>query len=119
MLVPRLSFQIVKAVRILFYTGDVPWSPLKKNKTENLKYKVFLLINLKGPLFVLLGQVIPWVSIVECGGNQPGLSNFFWISRTVFLWSWSGETACGTAFGAAMSVFGKKRVHSNGMLGGC
>lgn len=101
---------------------EVLWE--KQDKTESLKYKVLLLINLKWPLCVckapvLLQQVIPLVSTVECGGKQPGLSNFFWISRTVFLLSWSEETAGGTAFGAAMNVYGKKRVHSDGMLGGC
>lgn len=44
----------------------------------------------------------------EGGGNQPGLSTFFCFSRTIFLLRRHGETACGTAFGAAMSVFGKK-----------
>ena len=34
MFIPRLSFQIVKAGLILFYTGDVPWSFFKKNKTK-------------------------------------------------------------------------------------
>lgn len=32
----------------------------------------------------LLGQANSLVSFVECGGKQPCLDHFFWISRTIF-----------------------------------
>lgn len=41
----------------------------------------------------------------------------FWVFRTVFLLSGSGNIVCGTDFGAAMSVW-EEGVHSDGMLGG-